>query len=88
MLAAIVPVATEVALTEPVVTVEVMYLELGVPPKTGPTMASATAPTPTTIIAIAANLIFIRQCLSRLGRTACTPAGPGGCSTQMYGPIP
>ena len=60
------PVATDVALTVPVLTVEVMYLELADPPKVGPTTTSATAPTPTSISAIAANLSFIRPCLSCL----------------------
>jgi hypothetical protein len=59
VLAATVPVATDVALTVPVVTVDVMYSELDDPPKVGLTTTSATAPMPTTISAIAANLIFI-----------------------------
>ena len=66
VLAAIVPVATEVALTVPVVTVEVRYWELDDPPKAGPTTTSATAPMPTRISAIAANLSFIHPCLSSL----------------------
>ncbi|HEX7497351.1 MAG TPA: hypothetical protein VF344_02655, partial [Candidatus Limnocylindrales bacterium] len=49
VLAATVPVATDWALTVPTVTVEVMYFELEDPAKLGPTMASATAPTPTRI---------------------------------------
>jgi hypothetical protein len=36
-----------------------MYWEFDDPAKLGPTMASATAPTPTRIKAIAANLVFI-----------------------------
>jgi hypothetical protein len=52
-------VATEVALTVPVVTAAVVYLELDEAPKVGPTITSTTAPTPTTISAIAANLTFI-----------------------------
>jgi hypothetical protein len=60
VLAEIVPVATDWALTVPTVTVCVMYCELADPAKLGPTMASATAPTPTRIKAIAANLVFIR----------------------------
>jgi hypothetical protein len=48
------------------VTVEVRYFELEDPAKLGPTIASATAPTPTRIKAIAANLIFIGLCLSSL----------------------
>jgi hypothetical protein len=59
VLAATLPLATDWALTVPTVTVEVRYFELGVPAKLGPTMARATAPTPTTIKASAANLVFI-----------------------------
>jgi hypothetical protein len=59
VLAATVPVATDVALTVPVETVDVMYSELDDPPKVGLTTTNATAPTPTRISAIAANLIFI-----------------------------
>jgi hypothetical protein len=66
VLAATVPVATDWALTVPAVTVEVRYFELEDPAKLGPTIASATAPTPTRIKAIAANLIFIGLCLSSL----------------------
>jgi hypothetical protein len=66
VLAATEPVATDVALTVPTLAVEVMYLELGDPAKLGPTMASATAPTPTRIKASAANRVFIRLCLSSL----------------------
>ena len=66
MLAATVPVATDWALTVPTVTVEVMYFELEDPAKLGPTMANATAPTPTRIKASAANLVFIRLSLSSL----------------------
>jgi hypothetical protein len=66
VLAATVPVATDWALTVPTVTVEVMYFELADPAKLGPTMASATAPTPTRIKASAANLVFIRLSLSSL----------------------
>ena len=64
MLAAIVPVATDWALTVPVVTVEVMYLEPDDPPNVGWTTARATAPTPTRISPIAINLSFIRPRLS------------------------
>jgi hypothetical protein len=74
VLAATVPVATEVALTAPVVTVAVVYLVPAEAPKVGPTITSATAPTPTKISAIAANLIFI-CCLpleSRLAAVAAT----------------
>jgi hypothetical protein len=60
VLAEIVPLATDWALTVPTVTAWVMYCELDDPAKLGPTMASATAPTPTRIKAIAANLVFIR----------------------------
>jgi hypothetical protein len=66
VLAATVPVATDCALTVPTVAVEVMYFELEDPAKLGPTMASATAPTPTRIKAIAANRVFIGLCLSSL----------------------
>jgi hypothetical protein len=59
MLAEIVPVATDWALTAPVVTEEVMYFEPDDVPKVGPTTTSATAPTPTRISAIAANLTFM-----------------------------
>ncbi len=48
-----------VALTVPVETVDVMYLELDDPPNVGPTTTNATDPTPTRISAIAANLSFI-----------------------------
>jgi len=66
VLAEIVPLATDWALTVPTVTAWVMYCELDDPAKLGPTMASATAPTPTRIKAIAANLVFIRLGLSSL----------------------
>ncbi len=66
MLAEIVPVATDVALTVPVVTVEVVKAEPDDPPKTGPTTVQATAPTPTRISAIDANLSFMHSCLSCL----------------------
>jgi hypothetical protein len=59
VLAWIVPVATDWALTVPDDTVEVMYWDEEEAPKLGPTIASATAPTPTTSRAIAANLSFI-----------------------------
>jgi hypothetical protein len=64
VLAAIVPVATDWALTVPVDTVEVMYLLLDDAPKVGPTMTRTTAPTPTSISAMAASLSFIHPCLS------------------------
>jgi hypothetical protein len=64
MLAEIVPVATDWELTAPVVTEEVMYFEPDDAPKVGPTTTSATAPTPTRISAIAANLTFMDSCLS------------------------
>ena len=57
--------ATEVALTVPVLTVAVMYCELDEAPIAGPTTTRATAPTPTMIMAIAANLTFMFRCLSR-----------------------
>ena len=53
------PVATAVELTDPTVAAEVRYWELPVPPKLGLTTTSATAPTPTSISAIAAILSFI-----------------------------
>jgi hypothetical protein len=59
VLAETVPFATDVAATAPVDTVEVMYFELADPAKLGPTIASATAPTPTRINASAASLVFI-----------------------------
>jgi hypothetical protein len=64
VLGAIVPVAAAVELMEPVVTVDVVYFEFDDAPKVGPTTTSRTAPTPTTISAIAANLAFIHPFLS------------------------
>jgi hypothetical protein len=59
VLAATVPVATDVELTVPVVTVEVVYFELDAAPNDGPITTSNTAPMPTAISAIAASLAFI-----------------------------
>jgi hypothetical protein len=72
VLAATVPVATDWALTEPVETAVVRYLEVDDAPRVGPTTASATAATPTRISAIAASLVFIGQCLSWSLRGAST----------------
>jgi hypothetical protein len=59
VLAETVPFATDVAVTAPVDTVEDMYFELADPAKLGPTIARATAPTPTRINTSAASLVFI-----------------------------
>ena len=61
MLAATVPVAAAVEVIEPVTTFAVVYLELDDAPSAGATVTSSTAPIPTTISAIAANLTFIGQ---------------------------
>jgi hypothetical protein len=66
VLGAIVPVAAAVELMEPVLTVDVVYFEFDDVPKVGPTTTRTTAPTPTTINAIAASLAFIHPCLSCL----------------------
>jgi hypothetical protein len=60
MLAPMVPVATDVALTVPTVTSAVMYRESDDAPKAGtPTIEIPAVPRPTRISAIAASLVFI-----------------------------
>jgi hypothetical protein len=92
VLGAIVPVAAAVELIEPVVTVDVTYLELDDPPKLGgPTTTSRTAPTPMTMSAIAASLAFIHPCLSCLrevtsGLNRPTPiSSTSACKSEAFG---
>jgi hypothetical protein len=70
VLGATVPVAEAVELTEPVVTVVVVYFEFEDVAKVGPTTTNRTDPTPTTISAIAASFAFIHPCLLCLVRVA------------------
>jgi hypothetical protein len=84
VLASIVPVATDEALTVPTDTVEVMYLDAAEAPKLGPTTARAIAPTPTSISPIAANLSFIGVLPFDLALVAAVSSRPGASRAGRY----